>query len=352
MKRKFVKIGVLLGMLTLVGLTVFFLNNNGQLSLRIGDEGISEEEYLYTMNTKKNEVTQYFNQKYGAKIDKNFWEANFKGERPYVVLADKTMDALTQRHGVYAIAKEKGYVEDSSFTKLNERFERENKNRELLKEQGKPVYGLAKFTLGLYIEYESDVLQKKYCDDINNEGMRIVEEESKNYYNEQKDNLFRKNDDLELAYVKVYYGVSDLTKEEVQALKDHLLQASKAVNEGTMLESAVLKDPLLKPYFTKEKITSGEFGAKSKEIGDVLELTSNLKKGDVTQVVDENACLYFIQCIDRVNYDYLPFEEVKDNVNKVLRVNQYDKLVTSRATQLKVDGDLEKVYDFTRNEVK
>lgn len=77
-----------------------------------------------------------------------------------------------------------------------------------------------------------------------------------------------------------------------------------------------------------------------------------LYSGDVTQVLDQNGCLYLIQCINRIDYDYIPYEEVVDNVKKALREKHYDDIVAKRAEGLKVIKDDNNVYNFTKNNIK
>ena len=59
-----------------------------------------------------------------------------------------------------------------------------------------------------------------------------------------------------------------------------------------------------------------------------------------------------IQCINRINYDYIPYEEVADNVKKALREERYEDIITKRANELEVSNDINNVYSFTKNNVK
>ena len=93
-------------------------------------------------------------------------------------------------------------------------------------------------------------------------------------------------------------------------------------------------------------------GSQSKTIGDVLELAAGLKKGECTQVIEQNGTLYLIQCTDRVEYDYLPLTEVKDNIEKNLREQRYNELIAEKAQNAVLEGDLDDVYAFTLENIK
>mgnify|MGYP001160386701 FL=1 len=72
------------------------------------------------------------------------------------------------------------------------RMEEENKMRAEKIENGEPVFGLSKFTTELYMEYEMDSFQKRYCENLKNEGMEITEEERVQYYEKKKMHSFKK----------------------------------------------------------------------------------------------------------------------------------------------------------------
>ena len=182
--------------------------------------------------------------------------------------------------------------------------------------------------------------------------MDISLEDGKTYYNKSKERLFIKNDDFELSYVKVYYGALGLDENKVNEIKNEMVQVSKQINDNNSLEDLCKDNELLKQYFNKETILSAEVSSMAKVMGDVLDIAIDLQSGDVTQVIDQNGCLYLIQCIGRINYDYIPYEEVSDNVKKALREERYEDIVAKRAKELDVSSDIQNVYSFTKNNIK
>lgn len=352
MKKKLLIIVLLVTTIILLIAVGVYAKSISNLKLEIEGVDISKDEYIRAMNSKKYDITQYFIKEYGAKITKNFWEEEFNGEYPYKMLADSTIDELVRIHSIYEIAKENGYVYSAKYEDFINRLENENRTRAENIKNGKPIYGLSKYSEDLFLEYETDQLQKNYCNDLSNERMEITNNEGKEYYDKNKDRLFIKNDDFELAYVKVYYGYLELDDEEVKNIKKHMIEISKKIDDNNSLTSLVENDEVLKEYFTNETILSEELSAKAKIIEDIIEISMELYSGDVTQVLDQNGCLYLIQCINRIDYDYIPYEEVVDNVKKALREEHYDDIVAKRAEGLKVIKDDNNVYNFTKNNIK
>ena len=80
-----------------------------------------------------------------------------------------------------------------------ERLDNENNIREKNIREGNPVYGLSKFTEELYLEYETDKIQKAYCDDLSNEGMQISLDEAKKYYEENKFHILSKEEYVDIV---------------------------------------------------------------------------------------------------------------------------------------------------------
>ncbi len=337
--------------ITVVALSIV-LTRPEVLQLSINGKTVDQEEYLQVMNNEIYTVTQLFTTKYGTTVDSEFWETDFNGEIPYRVLADHTIEKLKNLQAVYGLAKEKGYIDSADYQALLTRFEKENHSRKEKIEKGEPVYGLSEFTLDLYMEYEMDAIQKEYCSDLNNEGMQLSEEDINAYYEEKKDILFQKDDDIELSYIKIDPVLEGLDELQMETLQREMENLYKQVDGDSPMSSLITENQLLFPYYHNQKILSAEMGSQSKTIGDVLELAAGLKKGECTQVIEQNGTLYLIQCTDRVEYDYLPLTEVKDNIEKNLREQRYNELIAEKAQNAVLEGDLDDVYAFTLENIK
>lgn len=348
-RRKYIFITILI-LVVVAAAVVLYISQI--FDLKIGGDKIDKEEFVETMNRKVSKVTGEFTEKSNVTVDEEFWNTEIEGEIPSHILADRTIDELKKIKAVYLLAKEKGYIDKTTYKDLKKRWEDENKRRAEKISKGEPVYGLAEFTLDLYLEYEMDSLQKKYCDDIENEGMDITEEERKKFYEANKDKRYRKDDDITLEYIKVDCVGEGLHETETAELKKLLSDLYKRMEEGQSLAEEAGTVDELRPYVEQKEIPSGEAGVNSRMIGDVLEYAAELGKGEISQVIEENGCLYLIQCTDRTEYDYEPLSGLKDNINKELREKNYDALIEKRASELRVEGNMEHIYEFTEKQMK
>ena len=346
-------IAAILAVLIAAGSLAFFIfRNRDGLDLTIGGMKIGEDEYLEAMQQEVYDTTQHFYAEYDAVVDSDFWEKDFGGEIPYKLLTERTIERLKQEKAVYGLAAEKGYIDSAGYDALLERFENENKIRADKIENGEPVYGLSEFTLELYMEYEKDSLQKKYCEDLDNEGMTLTDEEREEYYDKYKDALFVKDDDITLEFIRIRYELEELDEGIYQDLKTRMTDVYNKIDAEHTVKSLAEADAGLKPYLYEETILSGEYISKGKTLEDVIGYAAELKPGESTQVIDENGTLYLIQCTARTEYDYQPLEEVINNIDKELREQHYNAIIQERASGLEVDADMEKLYFFTEKNIK
>ena len=146
--------------------------------MNIHEKPISKEEYLYVMNQQIYDVSNELTENRDIQIDEKFWETEIEGTVPYKKLADQTIEQLKYYRAVYETAIEEGYVEYADYEHMIKRMEEENKMRAEKIENGEPVFGLSKFTTELYMEYEMDSFQKRYCENLKMKEWRSQKKKS------------------------------------------------------------------------------------------------------------------------------------------------------------------------------
>lgn len=320
-------------------------------SLVISQQAVPENLYMQIMNDTVAEVSKYFRQKGAGSVNSDFWETSYQGEVPYRILTDKTLEHLKLIAATYATAEEHGYLPAGSLANIEERLQQENERRQTAIANGEPVYGLSAYTLDTFLEYEMDSLQKLYCEDLDNEGMTLSDEECQAYYDEYKDALFTKNDDISLSYIKITNTMGEFSEQEFADLKERMEMLREQCENGSSLKDAVAADAELLPYWQEVSLKSAEVAAYSRSIPDILDYSAELQPGEVTDVIDEGAFLYLVECTGRTEYDYYPLEEVRSNVEKTLREQHYDALIAERASQMAIDTQIEALYQYTKEKV-
>jgi hypothetical protein len=345
------KICIIITITVLIIFAVFvFLFFKSSFSLSINGSKIDKDEFLNAASLKKYEAASYFSEKSGVNVDSNFWEREIDGELPYQKLADLAIEQIKYFHAVYGLAEEKGYIEDSSYQAFLERFELENKTRKEKIEKGEVVYGLSEYSQELYMEYEMDTIQKSYCGDLENEGMEVTDEDREQYY-EKNIAYYKQDDDRILDYVKISYYDEGMDESKVDELRNTLTSIYKKMDKDHSLASLAKEEESIAPFLEHADVTAEELTIYSRTISDVLEFAWDLKSGESTAVLDENQCLYLIECTERKENGNVSLDGVKDNINKTLREERYDAIIEKRIEETLVEGDMEPIYSFMKKHI-
>lgn len=345
MKKKICIISTIVILSALVFAGIYVSKN--RFSLTINGSKIDKEEFLDAARRKQYDVTSYFSGKNGSNVDGGFWEQEIDGETPYEKLAKEALEELKYFHAVYGLAVEKGYVEDDSYAAFLKRWEAENALRKEKIEKGEVVYGLSEYTLELYREYEMDVIQKSYCQDLENEGMEISDADRAQYYSEHEAS-YKREDDRILDYVKIPYEEYGIEEAETKKLKKQLTAIYKKLDESNSLEALAKEEASISPWLYHSEVREEELSMHSRMISDILEYAWDLEEGESTPVLDENGCLYLIACTERTSNEKTSLDEMKDNINKTLREQRYDAIIEQRAADSKVECDMEQIYLFMK----
>lgn len=348
MKKKICIIITILMLVIFVFLVVFM--SGSQFSMTINGTKIDKEEFLAAASQRRYEVADYFSGKSGGNVDSGFWEREIEGEIPCQKLADAAIEELKNFHAVYSLAAEKGYIEDDDYQSFLTRWESENKIRKEKIENGEAVYGLSEYSLDLYKEYEMDTLQKKYCEDLENEGMDITEDDRMKYYEEHKE-YYSQEDDRILDYIQIPYETENISEDKVQELKESLTFVYKHMDKDHSLSALAGENENLSSYYKHADVTAAELSFYAKTDSDILEYAWDLGEGESTAVLDENGCLYLIECTERKANDAIPMDEIKDNINKTLREERYDEIIAERALNSSVECNMKQVYSFIKKHV-
>lgn len=339
---------------TMIILAVFaavvFFAGRDRFSLTIDGNEISGEEFLEAAGRKKYEVVNDLKEKGSSDVDSGFWEREINGEIPYEELAKAAINDLKYFHAVYDLAEEKGYIEDGSYEAFLNRFEEENRLRKEKIEKGEAVYGLSEYTLELYREYEMDSIQKSYCSDIENEGMEVTDTDRQQYYLEHEDS-YQRADDRTIDYIKIPYMEQGMDENQVKDFKNCLTGIYKNMDQEHSLADLAGAEEMVSSYLAHADITADELRSYSRSISDVLEYAWELEAGESTAVLDENGSLYLIECTERSENEPVSIEDVKDNINKALREERYDKIIEERMENAEVKGDMERIFFFMKKHI-
>lgn len=183
-KKKFKTVSVITLLVLCVIIFIFYRNwHSNKFSLKIGEEVIQEEEYLQVMNDIRQEVLMYFREQYRVTVTNKDWGTSVDGEIPSQVLAHRVTEKLRDHKAIYALAKQRGYVDSTSYKSLIKRMDEENARRKAKIDSGQIVYGLSAYSPHTYLEYEMDSFEKRFCEEEKTEASQYedaIQKQKKN----------------------------------------------------------------------------------------------------------------------------------------------------------------------------
>jgi len=105
---------------------------------------------------------------------------------------------------------------------------------------------------------------------------------------------------------------------------------------------------------TSTSQNDGEIGfLTSKDLGKWSETAFSLKKNEWTGPIKIDSLYVFLQCIEKLPMQILPFEEVRDNVHHVVKSNTWIDLRREKINELKKDAEIksypEKLFSLKLN---
>lgn len=328
-----------LAVLVLAGLGLRFISDPFP-KLEIDGFRITREEYLRAMYQARNDV---LSDHAAAGISLKDWSSETALGDPRRLTMDRTLEILREYYAVSSLAVERGYLADAGYDAMMADMERINSQRQEALDSGAIVTGIPTFTAADYISYRASGIRLQFCTDSANPEYQVTEQEILLRYEADRDNLYRKPDSMELAFLTAN-GADDALARKFELLRQQALTAGS-------LSEALTQYPELNEYFQEISVNSETYSIYSRSHGDVLACADDLQGGEISRVFRQEDWLCLVQCLEKTVHQYVPLEEVESIVVQSIREDRYDALIARRTEDAAVRGDLDRLYRFTAEQL-
>ena len=308
--------------------------------LEMGGFRIAEEEYLRAMYQARNDVLSDHAAVSHSLTD---WSAETPLGDPRRLTMERALEILTEAYAIDTLAVERGYLSEAGYEAMKRDMEQVNEQRQEALDSGAVITGFPSFTMDDYITYRASSLRLQFCTDPDNPEYPVTPEELRQRYEADRDNLYRQPDSMELAFVLID-GADGELEQALKALREKALETAD-------LTETLEAFPGLKPYYQEISVDPGSYGVYARSHGDVLVWAGELQPGEISRVFRQDDRLCLIQCLARTDHQYVPLEEVQSIVEQSIRESRYDALIAERSEKTEVQGDLEKLYRFTAEQL-
>ena len=298
---------------------------------------ITKEEYLQAMYQARNDV---LSDHAAAGLSLTDWGAETALGDPLELTMERALDILRKHYAIGTLAVERGYLDDAGYEAMVQHLAEYNRNRQEALDSGAMVTGLPQFSMADYITYRASNLRLQFCSDPENPEFAVTQEEIRQRYEADRDNLYRQPDSMELAFLLADDGDNALQQAFEQAL------------QAGDLAGAVAQYPELKPYYQKISVNPGTYSVYARSHGDILACADALQPGSLSPVLHEGDRLLLVQCLARTVHQYMPLEDVQSIVVQSIRESRYDTLIAARTEQTQIQGNLQRLYRFTAEQFR
>lgn len=324
-----------------VALAVWLWTGSGAFPrLEVAGFRISQEEYLRAMYQARNDV---LSDHAAAGISLKDWSAETALGDPYELTMDRALEILTEYYAVGTLAVERGYLADASYEAMLRDMEEVNEKRQDTLNSGGIVTGVPSFSTDDYLAYRTSSLRLQFCNDTDNPDALVTQEELQQRYEADRDKLYQQTDSLELAFLEIDAGTDEL-EQELAALRERALETGEL--------AAALEDfPQLTAYYQEISVDADNYGVYDRSHSDILACADALQTGEISQVFREGDWLCMVQCLQRTEQQYVPLEEVESVVAQSIRESRYDALIAQRMEEIQIEGDLQRLYRFTAEQL-
>lgn len=128
-----------------------------------------------------------------GKEEYEFYKSLVERENPeeedQSVLKEKTKEYANRVNAVFYIGNRLGLCQPYSFENLKLLMEQENDVRQAKIASGEKIYGLEKFTLDIYFQYQMDNLEIEICDYLHQNADKAMENRAKEYYAQEENQV-------------------------------------------------------------------------------------------------------------------------------------------------------------------
>lgn len=342
---------ILPGIAVIAALIIFIIKSYGDISgntvvATVNKEPIIFNEFKSSLSKNRALIYGYFKGTYDADDSKDFWTTSFNGEVPLDKIKEDALKDCIENRVKLIMAKELGLVEDISYKKFYEDFMAENKRRKTAYENNEVIYGPIEYGESEYYGIVNSNIFGK-LEETYIENISFSDEELKNFYNENREELFKSPDELKIMKVSVHYLQADnITKEDAQKLMEEVkmnLEIGMDIKAATMDERLNVEEQLLDYKGTHS------YGL----INPILTSEAlKLNVDEVTEVIDEGGNFNIVQCVEKTNSGYLEFNEgAKDSINRSLAKKEFKAYIEKRIKEADVTIN-NKVYDRINEKIK
>lgn len=310
----------------------------------VNGDAVYEEEFRERLLMQQIPVQQYFKEKYQANMEEDFWHNSYGGEKPLKKAKEMALEEYVRIKVEQQLARDKGIVEDISYSAFLKGLEQENKRRKKAVENNEVIYGPIEYQKNVYYEYLRSNMEIKLKELLEGKEIQFTDEDLRRFYEQSKERLYAKEGRVKVLKISVSYtdGEGKVLEEKREGAGQKLEAVRLKASQGETVEDM----PEVKNGGQSLKVNCKEQVFDETTAKQDAQLYSELKSrarelapGKISQTYEENGSFYFLKGLEKEADGYKSFEEAKENVKVKYIDEKYEELIDGLVKKAKVDID-------------
>jgi hypothetical protein len=314
--------------------------NDADIVAHIDGEPVTVREYAQALLRKRADVYAYFKAAHNADDHPDFWTTDYGGEVPLNKIKADALDELAAIKVQQKMAKEKGIVQDISYTGFLKELKAENARRRAALKKNQVIYGPQQYDETGYFDLVFENMKAELKRRLQDE-MVFREEEVEAYYREHADQ-FQLGGAVTIKKITVSY--SDQAEGNDQAegkaeAEQVIKEIAARVGDGESWEEvahAYRGDSSPKVELEEQRFEPHNARTDAMVWRDLFYAAQQLEVGQISDIIDYNGAFHVIRCIERTPGATIPLAEAEAFIKLELAEQKYAALVEQRIADAQV----------------
>lgn len=274
-----------------------------------------------------------------ADDEENFWKDSFGGENPAEIDRQKVLQQWTENIIILELAKEKGMIKDITFKGLVKQWKNENILRKQKMKNGEIVYGPYEYSWEGFIDTLISTFQSNLVTMFSENEFKLSNVELKKIYEAEKEEKYLYDDDITIDQIRISYYDKDpnLSNELLKTAEENIKKAKARIDSGESFETVA-------SYFNRdgslmEKRYKPENSYEDDKTDNTVRRNAlQLKQGEVSGIIQDEIGQFFaiIRCTDRKPGGYIPFDEIKVNIQLTYAKDKFDQMILQKTKDAEI----------------
>jgi len=308
---------------------------------RVNDDPISVRLFERRLARNRFLAFSYFQTRYHAVVDADFWTTSYEGETPADWLRKRTLEECARIKVELGLAKQNGVIADTSYAAFLRALDKENERRRECLAKGEPIYGPQQYKEDEFFLYVMNTARIATQKRLAQETFTASEETLRECYESAKDTHYDRGHRVRTWAIDVQYGKREgyptsLTRDEAKA---KIEEAKARLDQGDRFEDVA--SDYNEDGSLNEEVFDFETRAADKSHRAVRrDEAMALSDGDTSDIFEDMSAFFILKCVERERLGYQPYEEVRESVKRRYLEGRYQALVEQlvRTAEVEVDS--------------